>query len=207
MDAPDGLPVAARVLRLGPRDPEVHPALSLARRIPAIMVFVTEANPDAAPEDQVELAGARPDETGAQPAEPGAQPAESGTSSDGEEEGALEEHAEEPEPSGDAILDALWTKTLQSWEDDKPHAALLEYAIRQERLPDLAGLYRGLRDDPQRGELAKKKLDGIVVAATQMLFAMKTPRPTKTPFWMLASAFATCAILLGWLAYAILRPQ
>lgn len=119
----------------------------------------------------------------------------------------VEEAAPEAaEPGGDAILDALWGKALESWEDEKPHGALLEYAMRHERLPDLAGRYRSVRDDPQKGELARKKLEGIVAAATQMLFAMKTPRPTKTPFWMLASAFATCAILLGWLAYAILRP-
>ncbi len=145
------------------------------------MSCVSEANPDAATGDEVQ----------------------------GEEveESAAATPAGEPGPTGDAILDALWAKALEDWGDDKPHASLLEYAMRQERLPDLAGLYRTVRDDPEKGELARKKLDGIVVAATQMLFAMKTPRPTKTPFWMLASAFATCAILLGWLAYAILRPQ
>ena len=48
--------------------------------------------------------------------------------------------------AGDAILDALWSRVLEAWDDDKPHHALLEYAIREQRLPDVAGRYRTVKE-------------------------------------------------------------
>ncbi len=105
----------------------------------------------------------------------------------------------------DPILEALWAKVLTAWDDDKIHAALLDQALRAQRLPELAGRYRALRDDAEKGEIAKKRIDAIVTAATTMLFAMKTPRPTKTPAWLLLSALATCFVMLAYLAYAILH--
>jgi hypothetical protein len=103
----------------------------------------------------------------------------------------------------DPILDALWARVLEAWDDDKPHAAALEHALRGERLPDLAGRYRKLADDPEKGALAKKKLDAIVVAATQMLMSMKTPKPGKTPVSITLSAFGVSLALLSWLAWEI----
>jgi hypothetical protein len=105
----------------------------------------------------------------------------------------------------DPILEALWERTLEAWDDEKRHAALLEHALREKGLPDLAGRYRALRDDPDRGELAKKRIDAILNAATQMLFAMKTPKPTKTPSWLFWSAFLTCLVMLLYVAYAMLH--
>lgn len=111
--------------------------------------------------------------------------------------------------SGDALLERLWARVLEAWDDDKPHAALLEYALRTERLPDVAGRYRALKDDPAKGERAQKKLNGIVVAATQLLFAMKTPAaPKKGPWAMTLLAAIVCLAMLAWLTYAILlKPQ
>lgn len=107
--------------------------------------------------------------------------------------------------SGDPIFEALWEKTLESWDDDKRHAACLEHALREKLLPQLAGRYRALRDDPERAEMAKKRIDAILNAATQMLFTMKTPKPTKTPGWMWWSAFLTCVVMAMYLAYAMVR--
>ena len=93
---------------------------------------------------------------------------------------------------------------LDAWDDEKTHAALIEHAMREQRLPDIAGRYRSLVEDPDRGALAKKKLDAIVLAATQMLMAMKTPKPGKgVPVPITLSAFGVCAVLLGWLAWAM----
>jgi hypothetical protein len=109
-----------------------------------------------------------------------------------------------PEDEGkDAILEALWKRVLESWDDDKTHAALIEHALRSQQLPEIAGRYRSLSEDPEKGPAAKKKLDAIVVAATQMLMAMKTPKPGKVPLPITLSAFGVCAILLGWLAWAL----
>lgn len=105
----------------------------------------------------------------------------------------------------DPVLEALWTRVLEAWDDDKPHAALLEHAVRTQALPEVAGRYRALVDDPEKGAKAKKKVDAVVVAATQMLMAMKTPKPGKVPLSITLTAFAICMLLLGWLAWAIFK--
>ena len=105
----------------------------------------------------------------------------------------------------DPIFEALWKRTLEAWDDEKTHAACLEHALREKELPVLAGRYRELRDDPERGPVAKKRIDAILAAATQMLFAMKTPRPTKTPSWLFWSALLTCAVMLLYVAYALMH--
>jgi hypothetical protein len=107
------------------------------------------------------------------------------------------------EEEHDPLLEALWNRVFEAWDDDKTHAALIEHAVREQRLPDVAGRYRALKDDPEKGERAKKKLDAIVIAATQMLFAMKTPPPQKTPLPITLTALAVCLLLLGWVAYAL----
>ncbi len=103
----------------------------------------------------------------------------------------------------DAVLEALWKRVLEAWDDEKTHAALIDHAIRERQLPGVAGRYRALSDDPERGALAKKKLDAIVVAATQMLMAMKTPKPGKVPIPITLTAFGVCAVLLAWLGWAM----
>lgn len=103
----------------------------------------------------------------------------------------------------DAVLEALWKRVLDAWDDEKTHAALIEHAMRAQRLPETAGRYRALIDDPDKGAVAKRKLDAIVLAATQMLMAMKTPKPGKVPLPITLSAFGVCALLLAWLGWAM----
>jgi len=103
----------------------------------------------------------------------------------------------------DPVLDALWTRVLEAWEDDRTHAALLDHAMRTQTLPEIAGRYRALSEDGEKGPLAKKKLDAIVIAATQMLMSMKTPKPGKTPLPILLSAAGICVALLSWLAFEL----
>lgn len=107
----------------------------------------------------------------------------------------------------DAIFEALWKRALEAWDDDKPHAALLEHALKSEKLPDLAGRYRALKDDPEKGARAQKKIDGLVIAATQMLMATKTPPRTKTPWQWSAAAALTFAIVCVYLFYTLFLPQ
>jgi hypothetical protein len=103
----------------------------------------------------------------------------------------------------DPLLDVLWARVLEGWGDDRTHAALLEHALRVQALPEIAGRYRALADDPEKGEAAKKKLDKIVVAATQVLLSMKTPKPGKVPLPITLTAFALCLLMLAWLAFAL----
>jgi hypothetical protein len=103
----------------------------------------------------------------------------------------------------DAVLEALWTRVLEAWDDDRTHTALIDHALRTQRLPEAAGHYRALSEDPEKGAVARKKLDAIVLAATQMLMAMKTPRPGKVPLPITLSAAGICATLLAGLAWAL----
>jgi hypothetical protein len=111
------------------------------------------------------------------------------------------------ESIADPLLEALWQRVLEAWDDDKPHAAVLEYALRTQTLPEVAGRYRALVGDAERGERAQKKLDALVATATQTLFATKTPKPEKVPLPITLSAFGVCAVLLGWLAWALWGPR
>ena len=58
--------------------------------------------------------------------------------------------------------------------------------------------------DPARAERAQKKLDGIVIAVTQMLMAMKSP--TEKPSVPRALTFTVAAVtgvFLAWLLYVV----
>jgi hypothetical protein len=107
----------------------------------------------------------------------------------------------------DPVLDALWARAIEAWDEEKVHTAVLDHAIRTAALPELAGRYRALVDDPDRGAFAKKRLDAIVLAATQMLMAMKTPAPGKVPLPIMLSAVGIAALLLSWLAWEVWGPH
>lgn len=98
----------------------------------------------------------------------------------------------------DLIFDTLWSRVLEAWDDDSTHAALLDYALRTENLPTAAGRYRALKDDPDKGETAKKQLDAIVLTATQLLFSMKTPPRPNVPWAFVGAVALLCALALGW---------
>jgi hypothetical protein len=67
-------------------------------------------------------------------------------------------------------------------------------------MPELAGRSRAQKEVPGREERAKKKLDGIIVAATQMLMATKTDRAEKAPWQLTAVVGVICVIVLVWVA-------
>ena len=104
-------------------------------------------------------------------------------------------------------MDELWAKVLEEWGDEKRHAAILAYALQTENLPDLAGRYRALKDDPEKGEYAQKRIDAIVIAATQMLAAMKTPPPPKSNKPLTIVVAIICACVMSWLAWTILKAH
>ena len=109
--------------------------------------------------------------------------------------------------SADALFEALWKRALEAWDDDKPHAAILEHALKNEKLPDLSGRYRALISDPEKGPRAREKIDRIIAAATQMLFATKTPERTKTPWQWSAAAFLVFALVSAYLFYQLFLPH
>ena len=105
----------------------------------------------------------------------------------------------DPPSASSAGFEALWQRVLDHWDDDKAHAALIELALHTEQLPEAAGRYRALKADPAKTEGAQKRLDAIVVVATQLMMSMKTPSETKVPLPITLSAvgiflFALCAV-------------
>lgn len=126
---------------------------------------------------------------------------------EGNAEGAPDEEGLLEIGDKDAVFEALWTRTLEAWDDDRPHGAILEHALKSEELPELAGRYRALKDDPVKGARAQKKIDGIVIAATQMLMATKTPPRTKTPWQWTAAAIATFGLVCAYLFYKLFVPH
>jgi hypothetical protein len=109
------------------------------------------------------------------------------------------------EPTGDALFDALWSKVLVTWDDDKAHAAVLEYALTGERLAELAGRYRALKEVPARAERAQKRLDAIVLAATQLMMSLRTTPNTKVPLPITLSVAGLFACAVAFAAYALLH--
>ena len=103
----------------------------------------------------------------------------------------------------DVVFAALWTRVLASWDEDKPHQAALSYAIEHEMLPEIAGRYRKLFEDPEKGARAKKKVDGIVMAATQLMLATKTPPREKVPWTWTASVAVVMVLVISFLAYKL----
>jgi len=103
----------------------------------------------------------------------------------------------------DPVFEALWERVLAAWDDDRTHAAIIDHGLRTRSLPELAGRYRALLGDPDKGPVARKKLDAIVVAATELLFSQKTPTPGKVPLPITLSAAGVCVFLLAWLAWAL----
>ena len=108
------------------------------------------------------------------------------------------------EASGNPGLDALWERLLEAWDDDKLHAALLEHAVLSAALPELAARYKQLAGDPEKGALAKKRLDAIVQTATHMLLSTRMPRPGRIPLPITLSAVGVCLALIVWVAYELL---
>jgi hypothetical protein len=105
----------------------------------------------------------------------------------------------------DDAFDVLWARVLEAWEDDRTHAALREYAVRTQRLPEAARRYKAMKSDPARAELAQKRLDAIVLAATQMMFAMRTPPRGRIPLGIILSVLGICASVLAWVALLVMR--
>ncbi len=119
----------------------------------------------------------------------------------------MDDQAPKTEDDVDEVFDAMWAKVLEAWDEDKPHQTILGYAIDKQFLPVLAGRYRKLQDDEEKGARAKKKIDGIVLAATQMMLATKSPPRTPTPFAWKFYAAAMFVLVVTFLAWKLFIPH
>lgn len=100
------------------------------------------------------------------------------------------------------MLDALWKKAVDNWDDDDAHRAFIDYCQAQDRLVEAAVRYRGMKGDHERGASAEKRLGAITVLAMAKLEALRSPdRRTrnKSAAYLLIAVFIAATI--GLLAY------
>jgi hypothetical protein len=106
----------------------------------------------------------------------------------------------------DASLEALWKNALDSWDDDRTHAAFLEHCQRTGQLAEAAARYRGMTGDRSRGRSAEKRLQGVATLAVLALEASRTPPAAarrNASALVLAVLFLAGALALS--VYASLR--
>lgn len=109
---------------------------------------------------------------------------------------ALEDDA--PQPEQDDAFELLWAKVQEHWDDDKMHAAFLEYARARFQLPEAGARYRAIKEgDPARADVAQQKLQQLMVLALSMLEAARDETPSSAPRWVSSIAFAVAAVFLA----------
>ncbi len=112
-------------------------------------------------------------------------------------------HDPQDDAPSDPVFEALWARALEAWDDDRAHRAVLAHCLETEQLPELAGRYRAVRDDPARGARVQKNLDALIAAATQKMLATKTPPGTKTPWPISAMSIGMFVIVSTWLVFKL----
>lgn len=79
----------------------------------------------------------------------------------------------------DPVLEALWKKVLDDWENDAAHGSFLEYCQTSDQLLEAAVRYRGMAGDRSRGPSADKRLSAISLLALSKLESARTLPPSS----------------------------
>lgn len=102
----------------------------------------------------------------------------------------------------DPALEALWKNVLDHWDEDRAHGAFLEHCQQSGQLGEAAARYRGMTGDRERGESAKKRLQGVAILAMATLEAARSPdRAVKRQAGALVLVVFFAAATLALLAY------
>ena len=78
------------------------------------------------------------------------------------------------------ILDALWKRATDNWDDEAAHGAFLEYCREHNCLVEAAVRYRGMSADRDRHALAEKKLKAVALLAMTELEAARSRPISKS---------------------------
>lgn len=98
----------------------------------------------------------------------------------------------------DPGFELLWDKVQTQWDDDKIHAAFLDYARERMLLPEAGARYRVIKEtDPTRAEVAQKKLGMLMALALSLLENERNALPTGPPRWITSFAYALAAVFLA----------
>ena len=102
----------------------------------------------------------------------------------------------------DPMLEALWKRVLDAWDDEHAHSAFLDYCRSSDRLVEAAVRYRGMAGDHARSLVAEKKLKAVaLLAMTELETNRFSERGTQNYFAsFLLILFFVCATV-GLLAY------
>lgn len=104
----------------------------------------------------------------------------------------------EPLQGKDEALELLWSKVLEHWDEDKVHTAFLEYARERFLLPEAGARYRQIKEtDPERAELAQKKLGQLMTLALALLESAREPVRSGPPRWITSLAYAVAAVFVA----------
>lgn len=99
----------------------------------------------------------------------------------------------------DPALEALWKNVLDHWDEDQAHGAFLDHCQNSDQLVEAAVRYRGMSGDHERGEGAKKRLQGVAILAMAKLETQRSnrPRPRRgLAGWVVVAFFLTASALL-----------
>jgi hypothetical protein len=83
----------------------------------------------------------------------------------------------------DPVLEALWKKVVDHWDDDTSHAKFLQHCQTTEQLAEAAARYAGMRGDRDRGRVAERRLEAVTALATSSLLAAGTEGVPALPRW------------------------
>jgi hypothetical protein len=75
----------------------------------------------------------------------------------------------------DPVLDALWKKALDDFDDESAHAAFIDHCQATRQLLEAAVRYRGMAGDHARGKIAERRLAAIAALALADLETERTP--------------------------------
>lgn len=103
----------------------------------------------------------------------------------------------------DPVLEALWKRITDNWDDDRAHEAFLRHCHDSSQLGEAAARYRPFRDDEVRGPLAQKRLGAIALLAMNALLAERKEPRRKLPKWMTGLVALACASVVAWLIVQI----
>ena len=104
-------------------------------------------------------------------------------------------------------IEEAWARVEADWGDEEAHRRFIGICVALERLPDAGRRYRHVREnDPARREEAAKRIDGLIVLATQQLQDTRAvPSTTQHKRTLTWAAFFIMLVLMGTGAWLLLR--
>ncbi len=104
-------------------------------------------------------------------------------------------------------IDEAWARVEADWGDEEAHRRFVGVSMALERLPEAGKRYRHVQEvDPSRSEDAARRIDKLIVLATQQLQDTRVvPTTTEHKRTLTWAAFFIMLVLMGAGAWLLLR--